>query len=94
MGISEIDVRRIFATAHLIIPYREKRFLSLVPEYMLANFSISNRVSDIGSGLEKQDKPPYSFEKCFIADFALTAAMAARILEACSLDESGHLIAS
>jgi hypothetical protein len=91
MGISELEVRRIFATALLIIRDREKRFLSLVPKHLLANLSISDHVSDIVSGLEKQDKPPYSFDKCFIADLAL---MATRILEAYSFDKSGHLIAS
>ena len=85
MGIS------VFATALLIIRDREKRLLSLVPKHLLSNLSISNRISDIVSGMGKQDKPPYSFEKCFIADFAL---MATRILEAYSLDEIGSLIAS
>jgi hypothetical protein len=51
--LSLMCVRRIFATALLIIRDREKRFLSLVPKHFLANLSMSNRVSVIVSGLEK-----------------------------------------
>ena len=85
MAISEIDVRRIFATALLIIRDRLERFLNFAPKHVCC-LGISNRILEILSALEKQDQAPYCLEKCFLADLAL---MATRVLEAYSLDESG-----
>ena len=81
----KFDVRRIFATALVVIRDRQERFLKLAPKHV-CSVGISNRILEIVSALEKQDESPDSIEKCFLADLAL---MATRVLEAYSLDESG-----
>ena len=84
MAISEIDVRRNFAVALLIVRDRQKRFYQSVPKHVCQG--VSNRLTEMVSALEKQDTPPYNIEKCFLADIAV---MATRVLEAYSRDDSG-----
>ena len=85
MALSEIDVRRNFAVALLIVRDRQKRFYESVPKHVWSQ-DISLRIREMVSALEKQDTPPYNMEKCFLADIAV---MATRVLEAYCLDDSG-----
>ena len=84
MGIPEIDVKRIFSTALLVLRDRHARFAKGAPHF--TRYACMFDIEEMLSIMEKQNSSPYNAKKCFFADLAV---MATKVLEAYSLDEIG-----
>ena len=82
-----MDIQELVATSLLVVCDRRKRFAGnkTIPDNVqYAGLCVIDKII---SALKTQNSPPFTLEKCFLADLAVTMT---NVWEAYSIDESGQ----
>ena len=81
-----LDIQELFGASFFVVCDRRERFASNTAVPHDLRYEGMLVIDSIISALKEQNFPPFTLEKCFLADLAVTMTKA---WEAYSIDESG-----